>query len=69
MCGESRASLRIGLGSPSVTGCLTPNGSKVLWSVFRENSAGILRAMNELGLDMVGLPGPLSPSDFKLLAA
>ena len=68
-CGDTRSSLRIGLGSPSTTGCLTPDGSKVLWSVFRDNSAGILRAMNELGLDIVGLPGARLPSDFKLPAA
>ena len=49
--------VRLGLGSPSTMGCLGIDGRTVRWSVFTDASTGIVTAMDQLGLSLLGLPG------------
>ena len=61
----TRNLLRVGLGSPSCTGCMAARGDSVKWSTFTDCKTGILQAFRGLDLDMLALPGARLPQDFK----
>ena len=53
----SVGNLHIACGSPTYTGCLAVDGSRVRWGVFTNGTHGILRAMDKLGLQILLMPG------------
>ena len=61
----AREMLRIGLGSPSVSGCLAARGEHIKWSVFTHAKTGVLQAFRALNLDIIILPGARLPGSFK----
>ncbi len=56
--------IRIGLGSPSTSGCVAANSSAIKWSTFTDSRVGILHAMRCLDLDVIILPGARLQPDF-----
>ncbi|OLQ10179.1 hypothetical protein AK812_SmicGene6056, partial [Symbiodinium microadriaticum] len=60
-----RDKLRVGLGSPSMSGCVAARGENIKWSTFTHAETGILQAIRVLDLDLIVLPGARLPENFK----
>ena len=60
-----RDKLRVGLGSPSMFGCVAARGDNIKWSTFTQAQTGILQALRALDLDLIILPGARLPNNFK----
>ena len=60
-----RDKLRVGLGSPSMSGCVAARGDNIKWSTFTHAQTGILQALRALDLDLIILPGARLPNNFK----
>ncbi|CAE7247873.1 unnamed protein product [Symbiodinium sp. CCMP2592] len=60
-----RDRLRVGLGSPSMSGCVATRGENIKWSTFTHEQTGILQAIRALDLDLIILPGARLPDNFK----
>ncbi|CAE7246984.1 unnamed protein product [Symbiodinium natans] len=63
---DSPEPLRIGLGSPSTTGCLDASGSSVKMNVLCGSPTSIQAAFAATGLHAIGLPGSRLPLSLKL---
>ncbi|CAK0839598.1 unnamed protein product [Prorocentrum cordatum] len=61
--------LRVGMGNPGPTGCMDRHGRRVLWRRLLEHPTSVQRAMNQLGIPIVGFPGARLPESFTLPAS
>ena len=60
--------LKLGLGSPSTTGCMDSGGHSVKFNVLHRHPTSLQAAFLHLQLHAIGLPGVRLPSNFHLPA-